>query len=306
VACEATESGDLVQAVVDRFDGDYRQVMAWICTGETLDDILLALQTSRLTGRPAEDILAASKKVGWQAVWKGYDLPPAVVAAATEIRLAPVAASAGEPDSTASAEESRVVIRLVTRSNQDAGPAAITWEGKSFVLVGRIAAVELENHALQVSVPTEGRRDVAYLVRLPADTAPSDLHAGWWVRIRGESGEGAYLLADEIEILHAVLAGLTPTPALPLQGSPAPTVIAGGWMIPFATQVPPTATPESSAVSSPAPTAAATTWSEPPQGEPQPPDNAGGDKAGIDKGKGKSEDKGKGKGKGEGKGKGKD
>jgi hypothetical protein len=236
--CDGPANVTLVQAVVDRFDSDYDQVMVWLCAGETIDDIMLALQTSRLTGRPVDEILAASKDIGWQALWKGYDVPPAAVAGAEDVLDLQAEAYQSQTEEVVQAEEdadagppadAEVPVRLVTRSGQDAGRAAILWDGNTFVLVGLIATVEAENWALQVRVPTEGRRDATYLVRLPAYVDPHELPAGSWVRIRGERGEGAYLLALEIERLYPVPAVSAEAPATTAGGSPTPTSQASDW-----------------------------------------------------------------------------
>lgn len=215
LGCESTRDDRLVRAVVERFDADYDQVVRWICDGESLDDVMLALQTSRLTGRPVAEVLELSKEVGWQALWQGYDIPQAAIAGTEEPTSAPATGEASQPDGTLSRETGADNSALVTRSGQHVGSAAITWDGDRFVLVGRIVEYEPQNRALQVRVPTEGSREATYLVRLPDNELASEPWTGRWVRIQGERGTGAYLLAHEIELLYESRAGVTATPEHP-------------------------------------------------------------------------------------------
>lgn len=74
VDCTQTEPNLIAQGIADRFAVSYDQVMAWACGGETFDDILLALQTSKLANRPAQELLEMKKKLGWDGVWETLGL----------------------------------------------------------------------------------------------------------------------------------------------------------------------------------------------------------------------------------------
>jgi len=75
VDCTQGEHHPIAQSIADDFGVSYDQVMAWACAGETFDDILLALQTSEMVQRPADELLAMKKRAGdWDKVWESLGL----------------------------------------------------------------------------------------------------------------------------------------------------------------------------------------------------------------------------------------
>jgi len=75
VDCTQQEHHPIAQSIADDFGISYDQVMAWACAGETFDDILLALQTSEMSHRRADELLAMKKQAGgWDKVWESLGL----------------------------------------------------------------------------------------------------------------------------------------------------------------------------------------------------------------------------------------
>ncbi len=76
--CTETEPHPAGASIADKLDVSYEQVMDWLCGGETFDDILLALQTSRLSDLTAKELLERKDQIGWEAVWeeRGLAQPP--------------------------------------------------------------------------------------------------------------------------------------------------------------------------------------------------------------------------------------
>jgi hypothetical protein len=53
----------------------YEQVMAWFCSGAEFEDILVALQTEKVTGQPAQELLELLVSgLTWDEIWQsiGY------------------------------------------------------------------------------------------------------------------------------------------------------------------------------------------------------------------------------------------
>jgi hypothetical protein len=74
--CPDTDPHPIGQSIATRFDVTYDQVMLWFCRGEEFDDILLALQTGRLTGHDVEELLEWREQAGWEQVWSDLGLVP--------------------------------------------------------------------------------------------------------------------------------------------------------------------------------------------------------------------------------------
>ena len=76
VNCSETNPHPVGQSIAGKFDVTYAEVMTWFCSGQTFDDILLALQTSELADRPVEELLEMKDQVGWEQVWEELGLVP--------------------------------------------------------------------------------------------------------------------------------------------------------------------------------------------------------------------------------------
>lgn len=60
------------ERIAERYlDGDYDQVMTWFCAGNGFGQIMLALETGKVTDLTAEDVLAErANGKGWGQIWK--------------------------------------------------------------------------------------------------------------------------------------------------------------------------------------------------------------------------------------------
>ncbi len=73
--CSQSQTDSVAQGIADKFGVSYDQVMVWACNGETYDDILLALQTAKESGRAVDELFGMFKKEGsWDKVWETLGL----------------------------------------------------------------------------------------------------------------------------------------------------------------------------------------------------------------------------------------
>jgi len=70
LTCFAENPHPVAQDITDRFDISYQQVEDWYCQGNSFEDIMLALMTSRLWEIDAEDALLAHKNKTWDQLWE--------------------------------------------------------------------------------------------------------------------------------------------------------------------------------------------------------------------------------------------
>src|SRR5690606_4796676 len=68
--CFEADPHPIGEAIAQDFDADYDEVMGWMCAGFSFEDILLALQTSELSGRPAGEILDETGNRSWSLIWQ--------------------------------------------------------------------------------------------------------------------------------------------------------------------------------------------------------------------------------------------
>lgn len=71
-SCVETNPHPVAENIAGTYKVEYDQVMDWFCGGEAFDDILLALETHKLTDAPVEDLLQRAGQVGWDQVWIEY------------------------------------------------------------------------------------------------------------------------------------------------------------------------------------------------------------------------------------------
>jgi len=74
--CFEADPHPIGEAIAEDFDADYDEVMGWMCEGFSFEDILLALQTSELSGRPAGEILDETGSRSWSLIWQEAGLAP--------------------------------------------------------------------------------------------------------------------------------------------------------------------------------------------------------------------------------------
>lgn len=74
--CLGPETHAVGQAIAEQFEeADYEDVMTWFCNGAEFEDILVALQTEKDMGEPAEDLLQLlAEGQTWEEIWEsiGY------------------------------------------------------------------------------------------------------------------------------------------------------------------------------------------------------------------------------------------
>lgn len=69
VECAQSEPHPMAESIAEQYGLSPQQVMVWACDGEEFEDILLALETSKLTGRSVEELLQIKGEIGWDQAW---------------------------------------------------------------------------------------------------------------------------------------------------------------------------------------------------------------------------------------------
>lgn len=69
VECAQSEPHPMAESIAEQYGLSPQQVMVWACDGEEFEDILLALETSKLTGRSVEELLQMKGEIGWDQAW---------------------------------------------------------------------------------------------------------------------------------------------------------------------------------------------------------------------------------------------
>ena len=75
--CYGPETHPIGQSIAEQFEEEtnYDQVMVWFCNGALFDDILTALQTEKLSGTPAKDLLQMQAGgLTWDQIWNEIGL----------------------------------------------------------------------------------------------------------------------------------------------------------------------------------------------------------------------------------------
>jgi hypothetical protein len=74
--CYGSEPNQIALGIVEKFEGTtYEQVMVWFCNGAEFENILVALQTEKETGYPAEDLLLLiAGDQTWEEIWLSIGL----------------------------------------------------------------------------------------------------------------------------------------------------------------------------------------------------------------------------------------
>jgi hypothetical protein len=69
--CLGPEIHPIGQEISNQFEeASYEDVMTWFCNGAEFEDILIALQTEKDTGQPAEDLLKLLVEgQTWEEIW---------------------------------------------------------------------------------------------------------------------------------------------------------------------------------------------------------------------------------------------
>ena len=74
--CYGSEPNQIALGIVEKFEKTtYEQVMVWFCNGAEFENILVALQTEKETGYPAEDLLLLiAGDQTWEEIWLSIGL----------------------------------------------------------------------------------------------------------------------------------------------------------------------------------------------------------------------------------------
>jgi hypothetical protein len=70
IHCTEVDPHPVAQGIARKFDVPYEDVMTWFCSGNSFDDILLALQTAELVDRPAGELLIMKENSSWDQLWE--------------------------------------------------------------------------------------------------------------------------------------------------------------------------------------------------------------------------------------------
>lgn len=76
VTCYGPEIHPIGQEIASQYEEvTYEQIMGWFCNGAEFENILVALQTAKQTGEPAEIFLEmVAKGQTWEEIWQSVGL----------------------------------------------------------------------------------------------------------------------------------------------------------------------------------------------------------------------------------------
>jgi hypothetical protein len=76
VDCPPTEPHPVAESIAEKYQQDYQEIVDWYCAGYSFEDILVALQTSRLTDLEPLDLLEKTQGQEWLEIWEDLNLNP--------------------------------------------------------------------------------------------------------------------------------------------------------------------------------------------------------------------------------------
>lgn len=74
--CPPTSPHSVAESIAEKYDQDYEDVIDWYCSGYLFEDILVALQTSRLSDQETPSLLKLSEDQTWFEIWEDLGLNP--------------------------------------------------------------------------------------------------------------------------------------------------------------------------------------------------------------------------------------
>lgn len=74
--CPLPNPHPVAENIAQKYQLEYTQVIDWYCQGYEFEDILLALQTGKITEVAVEDLLTLSETQSWSEIWEDFDLNP--------------------------------------------------------------------------------------------------------------------------------------------------------------------------------------------------------------------------------------
>lgn len=74
--CPLPNPHPVAENIAQKYQLEYAQVIDWYCQGHEFEDILLALQTGKITEVAIEDLLNLSENQSWSEIWEDFNLNP--------------------------------------------------------------------------------------------------------------------------------------------------------------------------------------------------------------------------------------
>ncbi len=68
--CPEDDPHPIAVSISEKFDVSYAEVVSWYCDGYIFEDILLALQTGKMSGAEPDELLEQAKTKTWEEIWK--------------------------------------------------------------------------------------------------------------------------------------------------------------------------------------------------------------------------------------------
>jgi len=75
-SCPTPDPHPIAGNIAEKYQRDYQEIIDWYCQGYEFEDILLALQTHRLTDKEVSVTLNMTGNMSWKEIWDQYDLNP--------------------------------------------------------------------------------------------------------------------------------------------------------------------------------------------------------------------------------------
>lgn len=76
VDCPPTEPHPVAESIAEKYQEDYQEIVDWYCAGYSFEDILVALQTSRLSDLEPLELLEKTADQEWLDIWEDLNLNP--------------------------------------------------------------------------------------------------------------------------------------------------------------------------------------------------------------------------------------
>jgi len=74
--CPLQDPHPVAENIAEKYEREYEQIIEWYCAGFAFEDILLALQTSKLAEVDPENLLARLNHQSWDQIWDDFNLNP--------------------------------------------------------------------------------------------------------------------------------------------------------------------------------------------------------------------------------------
>ena len=74
--CPLTDPHPVAVSIADKYQWEYQEIIDWYCAGYPFEDILVALQTSKLADLEPIELLERSAEQDWFEIWEDLGLNP--------------------------------------------------------------------------------------------------------------------------------------------------------------------------------------------------------------------------------------